>query len=260
MAHPAPARFEEDMLVELTQTLESARECGYVGWSVFMHAENTVLQAWKSALAAPGQEKTALRRRFEAMEAIHASRPSLREFVNSEKIIEQLELLRVWNSKTDPSGFITRPPCWRELFSWRPLIAKSLNQVETFARETAVLLQTPEGYGQPDWDRHLSEDVHYDQASVQHWKDQGPSEAAEVTLWALARSATAIALFRAEKGRDPSSLAEVVPEYLPSIPCASPGNRPIEYREGFLQPTPPKDVSYEQWYLSPELTSRKRSR
>src|SRR5205807_1317634 len=118
---------------------------------------NTVLRAWEAVLSREKVDLTALRRQHETLGRILASRPSLRDFGNSERIIMKTEILRVLRLRADPSSFITDPPCWREFYSWRVMIAKSLNQAEDF-------FQT--AYGLPimaqEWHDRLHQDYHFD--------------------------------------------------------------------------------------------------
>jgi len=243
--HPAPARFEEEMFVELARTQEAAREGGSLGWFAYLRAENTVLLAWKRALR--GQDRSTLRRRFEALEALYAARPALEEFVTSEKILQKIDFLRVLRRKADPSGLVDRPPCWRELYSWRILIAKSLTHVEDLARETVALHRSPEGCGHPEWEALFDGDIHYGVETGRQWKDQAPFEAGQQTLWSLARAATAVALFRLERGRDPDSLSELVPLYLRKIPVTRPGGNRLEFQGGFVGAGESKDAGSDPW-------------
>lgn len=243
--HPAPARFEEAMLVELARSQQVSRESGFWGWSAYRHAENTVLLAWKRALGR--QDRSTLRRRFEALEALYAARPPLEEFVTSEKILQEIDFLRVLRRKEDPSGLIGRPPCWRELFSWRILIAKSLAHAGDLARETAALLRSPEGCGHPAWEALFDGDSHYGLEAGRQWKDQAPIEAAELTLWSMARAATAVALFRLERGRDPGSLSELVPLYLREIPVTRPSGDLLGFRDGLVDAGESKDAGSDPW-------------
>ena len=246
---PFPARFEEDMLHELAELQESARECGVFGWSAYLQADNMVLKAWESALATAEQDRATLRRRFEALEALYAARPSLREFVASEKMIEKIELLRLWRQKADPTAFMQQPPCWRELFSWRILIAESLNHVDDFARLTDVLHGFPVACEHAEWESLYQQDVHYDREIPCRWKEEGPPAAAHGTRWAVARAATAVALFRLEKGRDPAGLSELVPLYLRAIPVTVPSGDWIEFKGGAVGSSQSKDPGSEPWSL-----------
>src|SRR5258705_13110633 len=49
--------------------------------------------------------------------------------------------------------------------------------------------------------------------------------------WKLAVGATAVALFQAEKGRNPENALELVPEYLPQLPVHPDDARPLEGRD-----------------------------
>jgi len=244
--HPAPARFEEEMFVELARTQEAGRESGVRGWSAYLHAENTVLWSWKSSLR--GQDRSTLRRRFEALEALYAARPPLEEFVSSEKILQEIDLLRVLRRKADPAVIVDRPPCWRELFSWRIQIAKSLAHVEDLARETRALHRSPAGGGHPEWEALFDGDLHYGVGASLHWKDQAAYEAAELTLWSLARAATAVALFRLERGREPGSLSELVPLYLREIPVTRPSGNRVEFQDGFVGAGESRDAGSDPWW------------
>lgn len=248
-AHSNPALFEEEMILELARTREEARECGFQGWAADLRAETTLLGSWKTALQAAGQDRITLRRRFEALNVLCAMRPSLEGFVTSEKIIEKIDLLRVLRRKSDPSGIFERSPCWREMFSWRILIAKSLTHVEDIARQTAALYRSSDAGVREEWFTLFDEHVHYPAQTNFTWLNQEAVEAMERTLWSVSGASTAVALFRLERGRDPESLSELVPLYLPEVPVTYPSGDRIEFRGGSVGAAQSKDAGAEPWHL-----------
>jgi hypothetical protein len=237
------------MLTELKQTQESAPECGAAGWQVFRNAEHTVLRAWKSSLASTSMDVNVLKSRRAAFAMIFASRPSLAEFMNRENVIEKSELLRVLRAKADPNRFVERPPCWREFYSWPVMIAKSLNQVDNMTRLVLELQGSTKSDGSEEWEKLSGADVHFRTQGNWFLGTQGRFESAELTLWALARAATAVALFRLEKGRDPGSLSELVPLYLREIPVTFPSGDRIEFQGSAVLAGESKDVGAEPWHL-----------
>jgi hypothetical protein len=208
-----------------------------------------VLTAWEAALAAAGQDKVTLRRRWDALEALYASRLSIREGVASEKIIQKIELMRLWRAKADPTSFMQDPPCWRELYSWRILIAKSLNHIEDFARQTDMLLGYPEPCERPEWESLYWQDVHFNRDLSHRWKEEILSESTARTRWSVARTASAVALFRLEKGRDPAGVDELVPLYLRDVPRTFPSGDRIEFEDGAVGARKSADPGSELWHL-----------
>jgi hypothetical protein len=73
-------------------------------------------------------DQAALNRIQTWMGKLEAGRQTILDFVKNESLANRVQLLEVLKSRSDPGGAIDRGPCWKELYSWRLLIAKSIAQ------------------------------------------------------------------------------------------------------------------------------------
>jgi len=80
-----------------------------------------------------------LRPLAEQLHRIEKNRPSLRDIVDGEHLLDRVEVIRVLRRKEDPTCMILRPPGWREAFSWRVHIAKILRELDDHYRDAQDL-------------------------------------------------------------------------------------------------------------------------
>ncbi|MBI3856106.1 MAG: hypothetical protein HY293_10500 [Planctomycetes bacterium] len=120
------------------------REGGYRVCSRRTDDEAAALRLLRSTLVDRPMEPHELRRIADGVDWLRSLRPSLADLVGAESALDRAEILNVFRLKQDPFGMIRKGPGWRELFSWRIRIAKSLALLDDSARELrgALLLPT----------------------------------------------------------------------------------------------------------------------
>jgi hypothetical protein len=212
----------ESILTCLMANQEVLREGGWAAWQIRWENRNQLLEAWKQLLISKPPTATELREVHEGFAMLEATEPRVEWSARIECLIAGFDAIRVLRRRGDPTHLFVRGPCWRELFSWRILVAKSLQQLRL----------DPGG----------SNDCHL--MSLPSAGATGQS----TTPWPIARTATAIALFHAEKGYYPDVLEELVPEYLREVPHG-PDGAPLRLEDYFLDRPPGSAVPWDQWPL-----------
>jgi len=212
----------ETILTCLIANQEAFREGGWGAWHAMRENRLQLLNAWRQLLVSKPPTADQLREVHEGLALLEATEPREAETDRIDCLLKGLDILHVIHQRADPTNVFTRDPCWRELFSWRILAAKSLRQLRL----------DPKGGGDP----------HFPPRSTGGTSESTP------TVWGVARTATAIALFRAEKGYFPDVLEELVPEYVPETPRDSEGI-PIRLEDYFLDRPPGSAVPWDQWPL-----------
>src|SRR4030095_11637625 len=87
------------------------------------------LMSWASTLQNQQSEPSRLREMAKALEELFNSRISSSDIFAAEYILDRIDVLRVLHEKNDARGVFRRGPGWRELFSWKILVAKIFNQL-----------------------------------------------------------------------------------------------------------------------------------
>jgi hypothetical protein len=184
------------VIAVLSISQEGCREGGYEAFLFRQYNERTALNRWKDLLCKTPGDPSELRRVHEALGQLLATRPTLEEVQRGEVILLKLCLLNVLRNRQDAEGLYRRGPCWREFYSWRILMVKTLDQLDDEAGG--------------DGDKHLRGDFRLE--------DEAFKDGDLLDQWKLARVATAIALYRVEKGADIATLQDLVPNLLPELP------------------------------------------
>jgi hypothetical protein len=193
----------------LALTFRTIRECGYKSRLIGYEFETAALWKLEPILAAKLLPQADIRRIAGQLDRAMAARPTFADSVEAEHLMDRAEVLRVLHLKADPTGFIRRPPNWREFFSWRILLVKCLRQLDD---DFSALRSGPSDV-KFEKRTELTRSELREPTNHPRWYDLN-----SLGLWTLARVGTAIVLFRAEKRREPQRLQDLVPDYLPSIP------------------------------------------
>lgn len=246
---PTPELTLDQALTAMAVTLHTYREGGFSAHEAKVRYEEGILRALLRAIADYRLKPGDLRRIQERVDELLAARVPLREFVNGQHLLDRAEVLRVIPTQSDPTALIREPPGWKDLYSWRILIAKSLNQLEEeflALREPAAddpfsdlnsnssyaALGLRAGLGDRGFPRRrwlttssLSSDLRSVHSSERHCLHH----------WQLARLAAALQRFVGEEAREPRELTELVPKYLPAIPVSPYGGKPFVFADGVLK-------------------------
>jgi hypothetical protein len=241
---------------EALNLLESAqarlREGGYEAFYERKGLEVWMLTHFLDLLRERPLPAGELRDLSRSLDRIHSNRPTVSDIITGEHLLDRAEILNVLHLKRDPSGMIRRPPGWREFFSWRILIAKTLLQLDDHYREILPLASVPRQ------DR---------EKAVSQWsawsEDEGVTsrtylrtdadrmlrhERTAAAEWHFTHLVMALLLFQSERGRDPQELQELVPDYLPCQPVSLFDGAPVVFEKGVLH-----DVGLDsRWRLAPK--------
>jgi len=214
----APAFTGDQVIAALSVIHQLAQECGYDSTFLCHEIEIRALRSLEETLRS-NLPAAQLRRLGEQLDRCLAARPTATEAIVAQHLMDRAEVLRVLHQKADPSHFIAGSPGWRELFSWRVLLVKCLRELE-------------ENYRHPDW-----EDLNPRTGStlVSGLKDARRSDRDALTYWIVARTAVAVAVFRAERERPPEQLSDLVPDVLPRAPVHLLTEEPVQLVNGTLR-------------------------
>jgi hypothetical protein len=226
----------DQVVTALSVTHALAQECGYHSRCLLLDYEHEALRALRDILAGD-LSPAEIRRILDELDRALAARPTFVDTLDAEYLMNRAEVLRVLHLKADPTGFIARKPGWREFFSWRILLVKALTEL---GREYEVLRPVAEA---PDAKLERAVELLAAEQKVRLTQSALRSDATVRRMsdddvrrhWLLARTATVIALFRAERGRDIKRLEELVPEVLPQIPADPVNGEPVELKDGILK-------------------------
>ncbi|MBI3856108.1 MAG: hypothetical protein HY293_10510 [Planctomycetes bacterium] len=216
----------EGLLSYLAGADDQLREGGYRNEYYRHYSETRTLERLRKILESKPLEAKELRRFRDLLDRIEASRPSLADIVTGEYLLDRAEVLNVLHQKRDPYCMITRPPGWREFFSWRIMIAKALVELDDVHRQVLDLAKE---------ERRMTNESLRTRTSLQ--SSVGGVFDRERTgraAWAFTRLALALSLFQAEQGRDPTELKELVPEYLAELPHSPLDGDSYLFRTGVL--------------------------
>ena len=195
----------EQAIFALAVTQETLGERGYRGAVQATNYDEDALMSLSRPLTRAEIPVSQIRTLADALDGMMAGRRTVEETVEMEYLLDRTEVLRVVRLSSDPTSFLTRRPGWRELFSWRILIAKGLKELDdqyrTPAKPDAPLTRSALGA---------------DAAGILR------REREVLAVWIVARAATAAALYEREHGRLPTSLKE-----LPELPTTALGGRPL---------------------------------
>jgi len=228
---------------ELLRPMEEAqvhfREGGYVAADQRYHFEIGALRGLQGMLNTRRLLAEELRELYGSFDRVRSARPTVADIITGEHLLDRIEVLNEFQLKRNPYRMIRRPPGWRELFSWRILISKTLLELDEHYRQILPLASLP----YPEAQKAASEWATWREKEEVRGRTVLRIKAERVihnerllsAEWELTRLALALSLFQAEKGRDPQHLNELIPDYLPSLPVSPYDGAPYYYRKGVVQ-------------------------
>jgi hypothetical protein len=219
---PSTPDTSAELLERLARSQESLREGGYLAYELRRRDEERELRGWKQILQDEHPPSDELRHVARRLDQLLAARPSARDVILGESVLDRQEVLQWLRGGDGSYWMLVEGPGWRELYSKTLLAAKALHQL----RDLEVLVLGIEGLPVLEREARAIEEgqknlrtsrlTRSDLAAREGALFQG--ERILRTEWALARTATAIARFRAERKRHPGLLKELVPDYLEEVP------------------------------------------
>jgi len=241
----------EPLITALVVTDAAFPEGGFNVHSARGSLEYQIFTRLAHSLTNRSLDAALLQRISTELDQLMRRRPPLPEILFGEHLLDQVQTLSVLHTRSDPLGWIRRPPGWKEFFSWRILIAKSLNQLED---EYQNLCKLPPSSFPARGDSHRPAEHALTNSKLEREAFiLVESEKDDLCYWQLARTATALARFRIANSRDCSDLSELVPEYLSERPVNPVDNKPFQYKDGHLKTAPfYKDGTGIDWKLRPE--------
>jgi hypothetical protein len=243
----------DDLLTSFAVNESCFHEGGYAARFSRHFYDLRVLELMPRGLTRPGVEPGELRKLAAALEQLMARRPLPGDLLEAEYLLDRAEVLRIIPTQSDPTMMLLEPPGVREFFSWRILTVKALNQLDDRYRE----LRRLDAASLVDWENAVKEYGLRIRHEPAYTRSALCSEAASILQaerlslcrWTFAQVATLIALFQSEKAREPSSLGELAPEYLPELPVNPYNGQPFDYRDGTLRTAPGTDGPQIEWVL-----------
>jgi hypothetical protein len=208
---PEEVRPGDAEMSSLVLILRTVRHCGFNARELGYQFEIRTLLQLESVLS-KGLPASELRRVADFLDRAMASRSTFADSVEAEYLMDRAEVLRVLHLKADPNGRILRAPGWRDFFSWRIFLVKCIRQLD----DDFALLRANDPYVVRFEKRSdLTRSFLRESSREQSWNDRNA-----LGWWTVARVGVAVSLFRAERGRNPAKLDELVPDYLPRIPLS----------------------------------------
>lgn len=210
----------KDILTVISLAHQLLWECGYDSASMLHGYEKSALRELPEALSAMTTDEV---RRFAAdLDRCLASRQPFADSMEAERLMDRAEVLRVLQLRDNSSGFIARPPGWREFFSWRIHLVQALKELDRGERgrtTSAVAGGLPSAL---------------------------ESDREALMYWTAGRTAVAIVLYRADHGGDPERLSD-----LPRNPALEPGGDRLSFKDGILT-LQDDDGEIVRWVLRPK--------
>ncbi len=214
------------------------REAGYVAARRRSSFEERELRRFQGFLTGQLLLPDQLRDLAQSFDRLRSTSPTAAEVITAEHLRDRAEVLGVLHRKRDPYGMIRRPPGWREFYSWRILIAKTLLELDDHYRQVLPLASSLSRKDEMAAGR-LSETARKEEGLARthlrsEVRDVLRIERERAADWQLTHLAMAISCFRAEVGRDPEKLAELVPDYISEVPVSLFDGRPCQIEKGTL--------------------------
>jgi len=243
----------EGVLTSFAVSESCFREGGYEARNRRHFYDLRILEALHLLLVQPGVDAAALRQVSSALEQLIERRPLPGDILEGEYLLDRAEVLRVIPTQSDPHCMLLEPPGVRESFSWRILTVKALNQLDDRYRELRKL----DAASDVDWENAVKEfglRIRHEPAYTRSALCSGATSALQaerlaLCRWRFAQVATLVALFQAEKGREPRDLSELVPEYLPEPPINPYNGKPFDYQDGALRTVAGTNGPHMEWVL-----------
>jgi hypothetical protein len=245
----------EQLFQQLMISQESLREGGFMAYELRRLDEERGLRIWKSLLENQYSKADELRYISSMLDQLLAARPSARDVLLGESVLDRQEILN-WKRSQDASYWmLVDAPGWREMYSRTLLAVKALNEVREL--ETLVLgieslpILERETKAIEEGQKNLRSNrfARSDLAARSGALFQG--ERLLLTEWALARVATAIVRFQVDQRRNPAELRELAPEYLNEVPVNAYTGEPFVWdkAQGVLETRPGGQGLQSQWKL-----------
>ena len=212
-----------------------ARHGYYSQWDSMLQIEDRSAAAALEILSGHSLSTSDLQTWAEWMDRLEAARPSIERTILMDAALAQLDVITDFNdaalSVNSPSPFV--PVTWRDL--WSPTLAKSrqVREIDQLFRALADRVRLM------PWQRkRVTND---DRAGV---SDEVPDDtlfevdAACQLYLILWRASIAVAWYESERGAFPTSLADLVPRYLPKDPISPRTGKPLVYSNGIVSADP----------------------
>ena len=200
--------------------------------------EDHAIEDWKDLLEQHDFSARDLERYARLVDHLRRSRPGLGEALRAEGLMDRIRVIRVLRSRSDDEGTLYEGPGWKSMFLWRLFIAQQVTALERMYRDLEQVEHRPL---ETRWHKAREICTAPDLPNVRLRTDEIPalfgSEAEILSRWTLLRVALGIAWFRAERGRLPATLADLVPRYLESVPLDPKGGQPLKYDGEGLEPS-----------------------
>jgi hypothetical protein len=244
-----------DLLQRFAQSQESLREGGYMAYELRRLDEERELNAWKNIAEHKNPKAEELRHVAGMLDQLLAARPTAREVLLGEAVLDRQEILTWLRSNETSYWMLVDGPGWKEMYSRTLLAVKALNEVRDL--ETLVLgiealpILERETKAIEEGQKNLRSNrfARSDLAARAGALFQG--ERLLRTEWSLARAATAILRFQVDKKRNPAELKELAPEYLKELPLNVYTGEPFlwDKEKGILETRPGGQGLQSRWEL-----------
>ncbi len=216
---------------------EVKRGGGLEGIYMWQDEERRFVGQWHEIAAKEGNPSAAALRVLHArLDDLERARPPLTEALAAEPAMDRAFLLALCRDGIDLRESLKQPPGWRDFFSWRVVLIRALNRLEDHGRELAVLevipLRDRPATALSVLRRSIEKEDGLGGALLEKATRVLEDEVEFQAEWALLRTSMAVARFRAERGRLPRSLEEVVPDYAPRLPVCVLTGRPLRFSAG----------------------------
>lgn len=244
-AGPTP----EGAIVSLALPQELLRAGGILRARIRLGREARGIEDWKDLLEEHDLPARDLERYARLVDHLRRSRPGLTEALRAEGLMDRIRVIRVLRSRSDDEGTLSDGPGWKSLFLWRLFIAQQVTALERVYGDLEEVERLPLG-SRSHRAREIctAPDLPYVRLQTDWFPALFKSEAEVLSRWTLLRVALGIAWFRAEKGRLPATLEDLVPRYLESVPLDPKQGLPLKYDgEGLEPPGTPREFT--RWYF-----------
>lgn len=211
----------EALIAGLAMSAQVWREAGVAGSDRRRGVEHELLTLGWKILCDRDTERDDLQQLASGLEMLEANLPRPEDILAREYVLDRVEAIRVVEAGNDPLGFITVAPGWQDLFSRKLLLVRVLNQLSENHRLATA--------GLDPIDPALTT------SALRNWS-RAPfsSGESERVLWLRLRTEVAVARYRLDLGDLPQAYSDLVPAYLPEIPCDPASGHPYELEDGTL--------------------------
>lgn len=186
------------------------------------YTELSLLEFWPDQIYGHELGAEALETLARMLDRVEEARPPIADALEAQHAMDRMALIQVLRTRSNPRFFNRTSPDWRSFYSTKVLFARDLKEMDRShrrAQEIARLSihdrpaaakkleEEARGAGEPPTAAKLPL-----VASLFEW------EVEAYCAWELARVATGVAWYQAERREDPPDLAALVPRYLSRVP------------------------------------------